>query len=88
MVQSTRLSPTAPFYQSPPVQPSAEESNLALRGALHDLNNLLLIIATNTSLALNQLPADSAARKHMKQAGEAANQAALLSQQLHAAHRK
>ena len=81
MVQFTPLSssiPPVPLL----VNPSDEEADAVVQGALHDLNNLLLIIATYSSLAINKLAVDSPVRTHMKQAGETASQAALLSQQI------
>ena len=81
MLQSTLLSqatPSAPAL----VQPPASEHTLAVWGSLHDLNNLLLIMATYTSLAVNQLPVDSPAYGPVRQAEEAVSQAALLSHEL------
>ncbi len=77
---------TPPSSSIPPVpalvHPPDEEANAVIQGALHDLNNLLLIIATYSSLAFNKMAIDSPIRTHIKQAGEAASQAALLSQQI------
>jgi len=84
MLQSMLLSqatPSAPAL----VQPSASTCTLEVRGALHDLNNLLLIMATYTSLAINQLPVDSPAYGPVKQAEEAVSQAAQLSYELQTA---
>jgi hypothetical protein len=81
MLPSTLLShatPSAPAL----VQPPASECSLAVRGALHDLNNLLLIMATYTSLAVNQLPVDSPAYGLVRQAEETVSQAALLAHEL------
>ena len=64
------------------VQPPAAACSLAVRGALHDLNNLLLMMATYTSLAVEQLPVDSSAYTPVKQTEAAVDQAARLAHEL------
>jgi hypothetical protein len=81
MLPATLLSHTTPDAPAL-VQPSASECTLAVRGALHDLNNLLLIMATYTSLAAKQLPVDSPAYGPVRQAEEAVSQAAQLAHEL------
>jgi len=63
-------------------QAPTTNQHLAVAGALHDLNNVLLIMAANTSLAARHLPVEHPVHRHMWQAGVAVSQAALLAQQM------
>lgn len=76
----------------PPVEYSAaislfperemEHSVHRLSGVVHDFNNLLAIILTHTTIALNKLPLDSPARSHLDRAVRTARRTAELSSQL------
>ena len=66
---------------TPAPRPAADQ-NLAIAGTLHDLNNLLLIMATNAALAIHHLPVEHPGHKHMWQVDEVISQAALLAQQM------
>ncbi len=92
MIQSTLLShtmsstrlvtlPVAPPTITSVPSPAAARI-LALQSMLHDVNNLLLIMSTYTSLAVDKLSVDSPAYEHVRQAKEAVSQAALFSHEL------
>ena len=81
MIHATLLSQSAPSVTNPMPAP-AVASTLQLQSALHDLNNLLLIMNTYTSLAVDKLPVDTPAYGHMRQAAEAVRQAALFAHKL------
>jgi signal transduction histidine kinase len=53
-----------------------------ISGAVHDFNNLLAIILTHTTIALNKLPSDSPARGYLERAVRTARRTAELSNQL------
>jgi two-component system cell cycle sensor histidine kinase/response regulator CckA len=59
-----------------------DQSAFKVSGIVHDFNNLLAIILTHTTLALNKLPADSPARSHLERAVRTARRSAELSSQL------
>jgi two-component system cell cycle sensor histidine kinase/response regulator CckA len=60
----------------------ADQSGVQLSGVVHDFNNLLAIILTHTSIALNKLPLDSPARSYLERAVRTARRTAELSNQL------
>jgi two-component system cell cycle sensor histidine kinase/response regulator CckA len=51
-------------------------------GIVHDFNNLLAIILSHTSIAMNKLPVDSPLRSNLERAARATRRAADLSNQL------
>jgi signal transduction histidine kinase len=53
-----------------------------ISGIVHDFNNLLAIILTHTSIALNKLPLDSPSRSYLERAVRTARRTAELSSQL------
>jgi signal transduction histidine kinase len=53
-----------------------------ISGAVHDFNNLLAIILTHTTIALNKLSADSPARAYLERAVRTVRRTAELSNQL------
>jgi two-component system cell cycle sensor histidine kinase/response regulator CckA len=59
-----------------------EPSGFKVSGIVHDFNNLLAVILTHTTIALNKLPIDSPARSHLDRAGRTARRTAELSSQL------
>ncbi len=59
-----------------------DQSTFKVSGIVHDFNNLLAIILTHTTLALNKLPADNPARSHLERAVRTARRTAELSSQL------
>ncbi|MFQ5401366.1 MAG: nitrogen regulation protein NR(II) [Anaerolineae bacterium] len=59
-----------------------QQLELLTSGIVHDFNNLLTSIMGQSSLALRQLPADSAARVYIEKAMKAAEYASLLTHQL------
>ena len=81
MAQFAWLSPSGTATSKPGQAPTTSQ-HLAAAGALHDLNNLLLIMATNASLAAHHLPVEHPVYSHIWAAGEAVSQAAWLAQQL------
>lgn len=60
----------------------AEQSGFKISGVVHDFNNLLAIILTHTTIALNKLPLNSPARGHLERAVRTARRTAELSNQL------
>jgi signal transduction histidine kinase len=64
-----------------PEQP-VEPNGVQLSGVVHDFNNLLAIILTHTSIALNKLPLDSPARSYLERAVRTTRRTAELSNQL------
>lgn len=60
----------------------AEHSAFRISGIVHDFNNLLAIILTHTTIALNKLPINSPARGHLDRAVRTARRTAELSNQL------
>lgn len=59
-----------------------EQMELITSGIAHDFNNLLTSIMGQSSLALNQLPPENVARRHIEKAIKAAEYATLLTRQL------
>jgi signal transduction histidine kinase/CheY-like chemotaxis protein len=59
-----------------------ESIGILAGGIAHDFNNLLTSILTQTSLSLYKIPADSAARPHLKKVIQTSEQAADLVKQL------
>ena len=59
-----------------------DQSGVKISGVVHDFNNLLAIILTHTTIALNKLPIDSPARSHLERAVRTARRTAELSSQL------
>ncbi|MCX6048374.1 MAG: hypothetical protein NT075_25000 [Chloroflexi bacterium] len=80
MIHSTLRNP--PVTVTPAMSPPAAVNPLALQSALHDMNNLLLIMSTYTALAVDKLSVDSSAYRDMRQAKEAVSQAALLAHEI------
>jgi two-component system, cell cycle sensor histidine kinase and response regulator CckA len=60
----------------------AEASSIKISGIVHDFNNMLAIILTHTTIALNKLPIDSPARSHLERAVRTSRRTAELSNQL------
>jgi signal transduction histidine kinase len=60
----------------------AEKNGIQISGIVHDFNNLLAIILTHTTIALNKLPIDSPARSHLERAVRTSRRTAELSNQL------
>jgi signal transduction histidine kinase len=60
----------------------AEQNGIQISGIVHDFNNLLAIILTHTTIALNKLPIDSPARSHLERAVRTSRRTAELSNQL------
>lgn len=67
---------------SPHTGPQLETLGLLTSGVAHDFNNILTSIMGQASLALIKLPKDNDARQHIEKAIQAAEMAALLTQQL------
>lgn len=63
-------------------QEKMEQLELITSGIAHDFNNLLTSILGQSSLALNQLPQDNVARRHIEKAMKAAEYATVLTRQL------
>lgn len=63
-------------------QQQVEQSSIKISGVVHDFNNLLAIILTHTTIALNKLPVDSPARSHLDRTVRTARRMAELSNQL------
>lgn len=61
---------------------SKDANGFKVSGIVHDFNNLLAVILTHTSIALNKLPVDSPARSHLERAVRTARRTAELSSQL------
>jgi len=80
MIHSTLGKPPVPTTSV--VSSLAAADTLAFRSALHDMNNLLLIMSTYTSLAVDKLPVDSSAYGHMSQAKKLVSQAAMFAHEL------
>jgi signal transduction histidine kinase len=59
-----------------------ESSGIKISGIVHDFNNMLAIILTHTTIALNKLPIDSPARSHLERAVRTSRRTAELSNQL------
>lgn len=59
-----------------------DQNDIKISGIVHDFNNLLAIILTHTSIALNKLPPDSPARSYLERAVRTARRTAELSSQL------
>lgn len=64
------------------VEQKVEQNSVKISGIVHDLNNLLAIILTHTTIALNKLPVDSPARSHLDRTVRTARRMAELSNQL------
>jgi signal transduction histidine kinase len=63
-------------------QEKMDQLELITSGIAHDFNNLLTSILGQSSLALNQLPQDNVARRHIEKAMKAAEYATVLTRQL------
>lgn len=78
--------PAAPLVNAPQTefrpQGSAESNQLWSTGVLHDFNNLLAIILSHSSIALNKLATDHPAHNYVERVVRATKRAADISSQL------
>lgn len=65
-----------------PQAPVPASVDWLVAGTVHDFNNLLVIIMSHARMALNKVPADSPARRHLERAIQATRHAADLTYQL------
>jgi two-component system, cell cycle sensor histidine kinase and response regulator CckA len=70
------------FVEQRVVEQQVEPSSIKISGIVHDFNNLLAIILTHTTIALNKLPVDSPARSHLDRTVRTARRMAELSNHL------
>lgn len=81
MIHSTLINQPPPLVTNPGNSPVTAHI-IKFQNALHDINNLLMIMSTYTGLAVNKLPVDSPVYEHMSLAEEAVSQAALFAHEL------